>query len=228
MIIAISQRNMEMRKGANRDALENDYVEYYENFGIILLPIPNVCKNLEKYFDEMSIKGIILSGGNTIGANAYYEKINDDDISEERDETDKKLIQIALERKLPLLGVCRGAQFINVYFGGILIYDVKKETGVNHVATTHSINVTDKKAIDFFGKDKFTVNSYHNQGITKKTLSSELKEFAISEDGIIEGIYHPRYPIAGILWHPERPNSDKDTDRKIVEAFINGKLFWES
>ena len=64
MIIAISQRSMKMDKGANRDALENDYVKYYEDLGITLLPIPNVSKDLDKYFDQIPIKGIILTGGN--------------------------------------------------------------------------------------------------------------------------------------------------------------------
>ena len=116
-----------MEKGANRDALENDYVKYYENFGITLLPIPNVCKDLEKYFDEIPIKRIILSGGNDVNPQLYGRKQENEDFSKQRDGTERRLIEIALERKLPLLGICRGAQYINVHFGGSLIQNIKEK-----------------------------------------------------------------------------------------------------
>lgn len=227
MIIAISQRNMKMEKGANRDALENDYIQYYESFGVILVPIPNVSKDIEKHFGSMPIKGIILTGGNDINPALYGEKPQNEDFSEGMDSTYKRLIEIALERKLPLFGNCRGAQFINVFFGGKLIQNVKKKTGVNHVNAKHKVKITDKNA-EFLGKKEFIVNSYHKQGIMKDTLSSKLKEFAITDDGIIEGIYHPKYPIAGVLWHPERPGSDKEADKKLIEAFIKRKFFWKA
>lgn len=227
MIIAISQRNMKMGKGTNRDALENDYVQYYESFGVILAPIPNVSKGIGKYFDSMPIKGIILTGGNDINPALYGEKPQNEDFSEDMDSTYKKLIEIALERKLPLFGNCRGGQFINVFFGGKLIQNIKEKTGVNHVNAKHKVKITDKNA-GFLGKKEFIVNSHHKQGIMKGTLSSELKEFAITDGGIIEGIYHPKYPIAGVLWHPERPGSDKEADKKLIEAFIKRKFFWKA
>lgn len=227
MIIAISQRNMKMDKGANRDALENDYVKYYEDLGITLLPIPNVSKDLDKYFDQIPIKGIILVGGNDINPNLYGGKLQDEDFSDDMDNTCKRLIEIALERKLPLLGNCRGGQFINVFFGGKLIQDIKTKTDVNHVHVTHKVKIIDEKVAKFFNKNEFIVNSYHKQGITKDTLSPELKSFAITDEGIIEGIYHPKHPMAGVLWHPERPGSDKEVDNKLIEAFIKRKLFWK-
>ena len=228
MIIAISQRNMGMEKGANRDALENDYLRYYESFGVTLIPIPNVSRGIEKYFDSMPIKGIILTGGNDINPALYGERPQNGDFSEDMDSTYKRLIEIALERKLPLFGNCRGAQFINVFFGGKLIQNIKEKTGVNHVNANHKVAITDEKAAGFLGKKEFVVNSYHKQGIMEDTLSSELKEFAITDDGVIEGIYHPKYPIAGVLWHPERPGSDKEADKTLIEAFIKRKFFWKA
>jgi len=227
MIIAISQRNMKIGKGSNRDALENDYVQYYEDFGITLLPIPNVSKDLRKYFDNISINGIILTGGDDVNPVLYGSKPENEIISEERDRTEKKLIDIAIDRNIPLLGNCRGAQFINVYFEGKLIRNAKSETSVDHVGNKHKVKLIDEEASKFFNKKKLIVNSYHGQGINKEGLSSELKAFAITDDGIIEGFYHPKYPLAGILWHPERGGSDKPADRKLIEAFLNKKFFWE-
>jgi len=227
MIIAISQRNMKMDKGSNRDALENDYVKYYENFGITLLPIPNVSKDLNKYFDDIDINGIILSGGDDVNPTLYGSKPENEIVSEERDNTEKKLVDIAIEKNLPLLGNCRGAQFINVYFKGKLIRDVKSETGIDHVNKVHKIKIIDEKASYFLNKKELSVNSFHNQGITKDSLSSKLKAFALTDDGIIEGFYHQKYPIAGILWHPERDGSNGQADRKLIEAFLNKKFFWK-
>lgn len=227
MIIAISQRNTKTEKGANRDTLENDYVRYYEKFGITLLPIPNVCKDLEKYFNEIPIKAIILSGGNDVNPALYAGKQENEDFSEDRDETEKKLIEIAIKRKIPLIGICRGMQFINVFFKGSIVKNIKSKTGINHVDTTHKVKITDDKAKDFLGKETLSVNSYHKQGIDKNSLSSELKSFAITEEGFIEGIYHPEYPLAGIQWHPERESPDEGSNKKIIDAFLKGELFWK-
>ncbi|MBS3100835.1 gamma-glutamyl-gamma-aminobutyrate hydrolase family protein [Candidatus Woesearchaeota archaeon] len=226
MLIAISQRSMKMDKGANRDALENDYIEYYEKFGITLVPVPNVSRNLDKYFKDMPINGIILSGGNSINPALYGAKGMDEDFSAERDNTEKKLVEIALKRKLPLLGTCRGGQFINVFFGGKLVQDIEQKTGTSHVRVGHGVEIVDKKAEKYLGRKKFVVNSYHKQGVDKSTLSRQLKPFAVSDDGIIEGFYYPKHMIAGILWHPEREGCDKEANKKLVKAFIEGKLFW--
>lgn len=226
MIIAISQRSMKMKIGANRDALEITYPGYYRKFGVILIPIPNSAGSVEEYFGEMSIKGIILSSGNDVNPALYGEKAKNEDFSEERDKTERELIDITIKRKLPLLGICRGMQFINVYFGGKLVRNIKEKTKTNHVAVTHRVKITDEKAIGFFNKKEYTVNSYHNQGIDENALSPKLKAFAVTEDGSIEGIYHPKYRIAGIMWHPERQGSDNRMDEKLVRAFIDRKLFW--
>ena len=227
MIVAISQRNLEYYENRNIDALETNYIKYFESFGFTLLPIPNVCKNVWAYFKKFPIDSIILSGGNDVSPSLYGIKQRNKDSSEQRDNTERKLIEIALEKRLPVFGTCRGMQFINVFFGGRLIQNVKSKTGVSHVRVIHPVQIVDKKAAEFLNKDEFIVNSYHNQGIYSSSLSPELKSFAISKEGVVEGIYHPNHPIAGIQWHPERPNSDKKADKKLVESFINHRLFWE-
>ena len=225
MLYAISQRNMKIDKG-NRDALENNYVEYYEKFGIILLPIPNVSKNVDKYF-KLDIKGIILTGGDDIHPSLYRGSAVDGNYSKERDRTEIKLLKIAVSKNLPVLANCRGAQLMNVFFGGKLVQNIKEKNADNHVAVSHNISVIDNNARKFFGKNDFTVNSYHNHGIDSASLSEKLVPFAVSNDGFIEGFYHPRYPMVGILWHPEREGSDKGADKKLIKALLNRELFWK-
>lgn len=231
MWAAISQRHVKSEFGGYRDSLENSYINYYENLGVKLIPIPNASKDILRYFKELPIKRVILTGGQDVNPSFYNQKsAYSKDFSNSRDKTEMSLLEIAVERGMPVFCNCRGMQFMNVFFGGSLIQDIEKQHSkrIKHVGTSHEVEVVDNNAYELLKKRHFVVNSYHNQGITKGNLSKELIPFAISsEDQIIEGIYHLDYPIAGIQWHPERKGSDKKIDLMLVEAFIKGKLFWE-
>ena len=197
MWVAISQRNAD-----GRDVLENAYVKYLEGFGIKLVLIPNGSKNIEQYFDEILFDGVILSGGDDIGSPSSV-----------RYETEQELLFIAIKKNLPVLGICRGMQFINVFFGGGILKNIE-----GHVAVAHSISV---------GGYSIVVNSYHNHGMNEEGLSPQLKAFAIAEDGIIEGLHHKTLPIVGIQWHPERGGSDVEYDKMLIEAFATRSVFWK-
>jgi len=227
MFVLISQRDLTVEKGANRDALEQDYVSYYGKFGITLIPVSNDSTNIEEYF-KLPIHGIILSGGNNVNPKLYNQEPKyPSDFSVNRDNTEKKLLEIAIKKKLPVLCECRGMQFMNVFFNGRLIQSINDEIGTNHIAVNHKIKITDEKIASFLGKTETIVNSFHKQGFTKKELSKKLKPFAKTEDDIIEGIYHPDYQIVGIQWHPERDSPDKEINEKLIQAFIKRELFWK-
>jgi|SRR3989344_2093199 len=214
MFIAISQDNIDLGVKGYADSLENNYFNYFKEFGINLIPISN-GSDVKEYFDNISIKAIILTGGTDIGKR------------EIRDQTEEKLLKTAIEKNLLVLGICRGIQFINHYFGGSSIKSIKEEikNNVGHIATVHKINLLEE-AQKFLGKKNCMVNSYHNQGINEKGLAKELKAFANTEDGIVEGLYHSKYPIVGIGWHPERESPDEEINKKIINAFLNKELFW--
>ena len=109
---------------------------------------------------------------------------------------------------------------MNVYFGGFLLENISSKGFINHVRRNHIVILKN------VGMKSDTVNSYHNIGITKKGLSKKLKSFAVSDDGLIEGIFHPSKKIAGVIWHPERDN-ESHIDSKLMYAFSNGELFWK-
>lgn len=199
MFIAISQRNDKNKYGVLVDSLENTYFNYLNKFKINLIPIPNNPNSINSYF-KLPIERIILSGGNDIES------------SKKRDETETKLLDFAVQNKIPVLGICRGMQYINIFFGGSLSYIS------NHVATNHKVKIENSY---------FNVNSYHNMGVKEKDLALRLKAFAKTNEGIIEGIYHPFLPIAGIQWHPERNSPNKDINEKLINAFLNKNLFWK-
>ncbi|MCX6749300.1 MAG: gamma-glutamyl-gamma-aminobutyrate hydrolase family protein [Candidatus Pacearchaeota archaeon] len=213
MITLISQRIRETGN-QNSDCLEHAYVKYFSKLGFNLIPVPNSKENLEFYL-SLPVERIILTGGGDIG----------DEISKERDETEKALLDFAIKNHIPVLGICRGMQFINYYFGGKLI-KISEISSQNHVAVLHNIEINYTALKGLIGEN-IQVNSYHNFGFDENLFSSELRVFAKAPDKTIEGIYHQTLPIAGIAWHPERESPNKEANEKIATAFLKGELFWK-
>jgi len=192
--IGISLRVETIKKyEERRDSLSHDWIDFFEKLNFTPVLIPNKLHNPEIFLKEMKLDGLILSGGDNIG---------DDP---ERDITEKKIIDFALFHKIPLLGVCRGMQVLNQFFDGKVVLNESN----SHVAQNHSIKIIDSKFPHFQNFQKFEVNSFHNNFINNKVLGNNLIPFAISEnDETIEGFYHQDLPIAGVMWHPERDNSN--------------------
>ncbi len=210
MIALISQRRDKNKYGVDIDSLEKTYIEYFSSFGFALIPIPNNPNNLTNYFLKLNVERIILTGGNDITPGIYGSKDKSDSSSKERDATESRLLDFAIKNKIPVFGICRGMQFINVYFNGKL-EDTKKISDSHQPGKNHDV------IIEGYGKTK--VNSYHLRCITEKSLSKELVSFAKSGK-IIEGIRHKVLPIAGIEWHPERKSPDDNINNKLVSDFL--------
>jgi len=211
------------------DALNHSYVSFFERLGIVPVLVPNAIGDPCSYVNSLDVQGIILTGGNDISARLYgQDPLTCRNVSAVRDHIEGRLLQMAMEKSLPVLGICRGMQFVNVFFGGGLIQDIRAEIGgtVNHVGCSHQNKIVDATIGQFLGVTQFVVNSFHNQGITVDSLASTIEVFAVSEDGLlIEGILHPIYPILGIQWHPERPGSSTKLDLCLIQSFLQG-VFW--
>jgi len=187
-----------------RDVISHEWVQYLSEKNIIPILIPNNLPDLDLFLNTMKFDGIILSGGGTPG-----EFI-------ERDKTEKKLLDYGIRENIPILGICRGLQVINNYFGGAIELD---NTG-SHVKTYHEINITDDKFKQLFHSSKITVNSFHNNILFEKNLGKELQVFAKSnDDNTIEGISHKKLPIIGVMWHPEREKSQSEIN--LMDIFFD-------
>jgi len=212
--------------------LDNNYINFFEKLGILLIIIPNSTINLEKYFEYFKPDGIILSGGEDVNPDLYGgEKHKSFDISLFRDTTEFILIDYAVKKQIPVFGICRGFQIINVYFGGKLVQDIKElKTNSNHLnPDNHIITVNNQKIISLLNQEQFMVNSYHNQGISFDCLSDQLDAFAVYQKSeLLEGIYHKTLPIAAVQWHPERFLEATNLNNLLIESFVNKKLFWEN
>ena len=193
-----------------RDAISHDWVKFLEISNVFPIFIPNTLKDTKHFLKTMKIDGIVLSGGDNKG----------DDI--ERDNTEKEIIELAIKDKIPILGICRGMQVLNDFFGGSTVLSNNSE----HVGKHHEIKLIDINSREIFQTDKIKVNSFHNNLIKKETLGDDLCTFGISEnDDTVEGFYHKNLPIIGVMWHPEREQNFQN-ESKLMNSFYN-KLFWK-
>jgi gamma-glutamyl-gamma-aminobutyrate hydrolase PuuD len=231
MNVLISQRHAINNHGQWCDSLENEYVYCFAAFGITLFPVPNDSGCLNTMIRTVCPSGIILSGGGDVSpAFSGGELLDNAQVSVVRDQIEATLLDHSLRNRIPVLGICRGLQFINAYFKGTLITDLNLLVpGEDHPCPgKHPISILHKDLVTLLGgNDSVDVNSYHHQGIAQKGLAQELRSFAVAVDlGIIEGLYHPEHPLAAVQWHPERAAETAPLDRVLIEAFRDGTLFW--
>lgn len=214
--ILVSQRvTYETRYEESRDSLSHDLQSLLLEYSPLFFPMPNRLKgNKREYAREVDPSLIILSGGNNISPVLYGSSEAQVDVSRERDETEFALIKFAIENSIPLLGICRGMQMIQVFFNGRL-----KEV-INHVNIPHRVDVRENP----FGlrDGEYSVNSFHNMGIPVEQLSDSLTAFGVcKKDSTVEGFYHKEHPIVGMMWHPERePHRSSDLNKSILHYLL--------
>lgn len=153
--------------------------------------------------------GIVLPGGADIDPLFYHEENEKAiGIDDTLDRFQLAVIDIAVKKKMPVLGICRGLQMLNVYFGGTLIQDLplRQMHEWDHVTRLDRMHpVTAKEgsfAAQVYGKIRFNVNSAHHQAVDE--LGDGLEPVMYSDDHIIEGFVHEDLPIIATQWHPER------------------------
>ena len=191
----------------------------------IMLPLTtdeNVIADIVNRFD-----GFVLSGGHDISPTLYNDHIRDTcgEICEGRDKMEWLITKYALAADKPILGICRGLQFLNVFLGGSLYQDIPTEldSELRHSQKPpYNIPVHDVTITGFFeqmlGTSKVEVNSYHHQGIKK--LAKSLESCGTSSDGLIEAVYMPdKSFVFAVQWHPEFA-LEWDSSKKIFEAFV--------
>lgn len=196
---------------------ENDMVKYMARknvMPIFLMDLPD--GHLNEIFDDLD--GILFSGGTDVCPKSYHEKFLDESRwpgDPIRDAFDFKLLKLALDRKLPIYGICRGSQIINAYFGGTLHQDINSihPDALNHRDADmydnvhHGVELTPGGVLEkAYGKlNNEKVNSIHHQSVDK-LADDMVVEAVCPEDGIIEGFSYKNMQeqfIMAVQWHPE-------------------------
>ena len=170
------------------------------------------------------LDGLCLSGGGDIESARYGEAdVACADVDSDRDALEIAIAKAAIERDLPVLGICRGFQILNVVQHGSLVQDVpghrpeEREGLVEHRDVSVRPGSRLAKAT---GGAPLTVNSRHHQAVTKDTLGRGLVATVVV-DGLIEAFeLEDRRWVVGIQWHPERTSEVSPEARRIFEAFV--------
>ncbi len=196
-----------------------------ESGGIpIIIPIVKDVNDLENYLNL--VDGIIFTGGEDVSSLSFGEEPMKevDTICGARDKIEIELFKRAYEKKIPILGICRGLQIMNISLGGTLYQDINMQVpdSLGHLCTHnvhqgyHTINLLEDSIIyDIFKREKLIVNSQHHQSI--KDLGRDLKITSTTKDGIIESIESTNENwVAGVQFHPE---AMIDVDNDFIELF---------
>lgn len=173
------------------------------NGGIPVAVCTGDAESLERLSEAAD--GLLLTGGSDIAPEAYSGQdlglCGTTDVW--RDGMELALCRSFTARRKPILGICRGMQMLNIFFGGTLTQDLEKCRNIIHpYHSLHAVRAERGSRLAEIFPVSFTVNSYHHQAVDK--LGGGLVPSAYSSDGLIEGIEHVALPVCAVQWHPER------------------------
>lgn len=208
-------------------ALRQNYAEAVVRAGGLPVLLPHEPEQADAYLDKLD--GLIVTGGAfdvdpaMFGATSRHATVKTKD---RRTAFELAVTKGALDRDKPVLGICGGQQLLNVILGGTLIQHIPDEVAeaLAHEQPNprtepgHSVKVVKNTLLHrICGAEELKVNSAHHQAA--KDIGAGVVVDALAEDGVIEGIEHPKYRFClGVQWHPEY--SISTGDMKIFDAFI--------
>ncbi|HUL48650.1 MAG TPA: gamma-glutamyl-gamma-aminobutyrate hydrolase family protein [Gemmatimonadales bacterium] len=211
-------------EGRERIALNTAYARALGSAGLAPLIVPSTLD--PKYAADVlaRVDGLLLTGGEDVDPTSYHAarhpRIEETDPS--RDALEIALIAAARTRGLPVLGICRGIQILNVAYGGTLYQDLPSErpTGIDHADENrrHGIRIApDSLAHRIMRKTELSVNSRHHQAV--RDLARGLTATAWADDGLVEAVEPAATGgdgawMLGVQWHPE-----DDTEQSLFRGF---------
>lgn len=179
--------------------IDFDLINYFKKLNYNLIFYPDIKK-----LNKIKFQGIVLSGGNDLSI------IKKNNINKIRDDYENKLLDYALRNNKKILGICRGFQFINTYFGEKLKKSVSREKYHNIIFT--------KKIFKIKMNDKISVNSFHNYKIYK--TSDNFIDISTEADNSIEIAISKNKKILCTMFHPERFNKSQAKINQIIKSFF--------
>jgi len=205
LLIGLSMDQGKSVKGDPIFWLKQSYINAIQKSGGIPLPLPSIFEEsvLDHYIQMVS--ALVITGGDFDIDPSHYKEKNKGKvraIHEERTLFEMKMVRLAKSKKIPVLGICGGAQLINVAFGGTLLQHVDSHEGVFHKILIKSGSLL-QNFLSLNKKSNAVVNSRHHQAIEKVAPGFEAS--AHSEDGMIEAIEPSQKDcfFLGVQWHPE-------------------------
>jgi len=190
---------------------------------ILLSPDPEDAKNPDVVLDLLDAL-IVTGGAGDLDPALYGQEPHPETgpVQEERDAYELALVRAAVERRMPILGICRGMQIINVAYGGGIEQHLPNILGHERHRHTpgsfadHEVSLkTDSLAAHAAGSERMLVKSHHHQGV--RDIGVGLSVTGWADDGAVEAIEDPScHFVLGVLWHPE-----EDEKSRIIEDLVS-------
>ncbi len=229
-VLVVSRRTT--RKDRLVDYVGELHLELLVRLGLLPVIVPVVTgtmRCLPQYIEPMD--GLLLVEGEDIHPVRYAaRKANLDHVETThplKDAIELRLLRNALRRKVPILGICRGSQLLNIACGGTLYGDVQKEKRSQRPHINYEHYDTYRHPVDiipgtplarWYRRKKIKVNSYHHQGV--RDLAPQFNPMATADDGLIEAYYDPDAAfVVGLQFHPERMLDEYTGNFEVSKAF---------
>lgn len=197
--VAVTQlHTFNQRRAEYRDGLDSRWAPLLEKFGLLAIQVPNLLVDTTRFIEGIQPDAILLTGGGNPGT------------PQSRSRTEADVMRYASARKLPLLGICRGMQVINLHFGG----ELSRIQG--HVGVEHEVFPSSGR---YLGR---SVNSYHEFVVETGQMGTGLIPIFQAADGTVEAFQHRELPWSGIMWHPEREENTSAISRTFLEKLAGG------
>lgn len=230
-LIGITTRNSKDADGHPTVSLQHSYVNAITQAGGVAVPVPVILpeEDFLQLYDHLD--GILFTGGGDISLDYFpgsdHPRVAGVDIA--RDSTELALLRAATNDGKPYLGICRGAQLMNVALGGTLYTHIPDQLpgaldhdypGNMRQAIVHPVNVDEStRAAGIFGETLLHVNSLHHQGL--KDIAPALRVAGYAPDGLVEVVELPDHPFAvAVQWHPEWL-TDQPAMRRLFKSFVD-------
>ena len=220
--------------GRPADFVVRDYSRAVETAGglPVLIPVP---QDPQTGLDTLTrLDGLLVTGGDDVHPRCYGEEPRPGlgEVDYQRDLAEIALVRSALDLGLPVLGICRGLQLINVACGGTLYQDIfsQKPDCQGHRQSaprdinTHTVQVLEPSRLhDILGRTSVWVNSRHHQAV--RDPAPGFIPSALAADGLIEALEKQDHPfLLAVQWHPEGTWSHDDSSLKLFQALIRAAV----
>lgn len=211
-----------------------NYVHWLRSADPSIVTVDLYPLSIEEAVKQLSqCNGLLLTGGEDVYPGRYgkeYDTVRCTEMNPRRDTLDMALIEKALALKMPVVGVCRGHQILNVYLGGTLVIDIPQDIGMStihqcddYLNCFHKVGIRKPSLLGEVSMcDSALVATNHHQAVDR--IAPLLTASAFSADNIIEGIEwldpSGKSFLLGVQWHPERMDRDNPLSGKIADEFL--------
>ena len=173
------------------------------------------------------LDGLILSGGGDVHPQYFGQELDGAEVKNidlRRDELELALARAAMARDLPLFGICRGCQVLNVAAGGAMVQHLDGHRSPADSTAFHEVAIVrGSRFHQLVGRDRLPVNTFHHQGMDQASMAPLFTPVALADPDqwLVEAYESPTHRwLLGVQWHPERVFELDDTHRQLWASFL--------